>query len=397
MKTKTENGKLVLFLEGRLDSTSAAEAQAEIDALLSAHPDPDLILDAGALSYISSAGLRVLLHLRQRLDRPLPLREVSPEIYDILNITGFTALLDVKRRLRELSVAGCPVIGRGAIGTVYRLDADTIVKVYEIPDSLHMIENEQRLAKQAFLNGIPTAISYDVVRVGDKYGSVFELIKAQTCNDRLLTEPEQAEDIIRQYTDLIRRVHALELDRDQVPDARQVYGKYLEAVVPLLPAPLAEHLRALLSSMPEDRHAVHGDIHMKNVMISDGEPLLIDMDTLCAGNQVFDLAALFVSYYAYLEDELDNSLRFFGISRELSEHIYRQVLETSLDALDEAARQAAEDAIEILGRVRFLYLVAVLGITLPELRDIRVQHSIARLEALTARVDHLDIRLPESS
>ncbi len=40
-----------------------------------------------------------------------------------------------------------------------------------------MIKNEQRLAKRAFVKGVPTAISYDIVKVGDKYGSVFELLR----------------------------------------------------------------------------------------------------------------------------------------------------------------------------------------------------------------------------
>ena len=48
--------------------------------------------------------------------------------------------------LREVSVDGCPVIGRGYYGTVYRLDADTIVKVYASPDSIPLIEIPSKTA-----------------------------------------------------------------------------------------------------------------------------------------------------------------------------------------------------------------------------------------------------------
>ena len=96
----------------------------------------------------------------------------------------------MKRALREVSVEGCEVIGKGFYGTVYRIDEETIVKVYESPDSLPMIQNEQRLAKLAFVKGVPTAISYDTVKVGNSYGSVFELLRAISFNDLLKKEPD---------------------------------------------------------------------------------------------------------------------------------------------------------------------------------------------------------------
>ena len=39
---------------------------------------------------------------------------VSPVVYDIFDVTGFTKLLNVKRHPREISVEGCEEIGSGA-------------------------------------------------------------------------------------------------------------------------------------------------------------------------------------------------------------------------------------------------------------------------------------------
>ena len=44
------------------------------------NPGRGLVIDAGGLAYISSAGLRVLLQTRKKLDKPLTVREVSPEV-----------------------------------------------------------------------------------------------------------------------------------------------------------------------------------------------------------------------------------------------------------------------------------------------------------------------------
>ena len=129
MKNYEENGSLVICLEGRIDSTNAQATQEEIVQLLDSRQGEDFLFDAEDLSYISSAGLRVLLSVHNQYKTGLTVRNVSPEIYEILEVTGFSTFLKVKKKPRAISVEGCPVIGKGAIGEVYRLDADTVVKV----------------------------------------------------------------------------------------------------------------------------------------------------------------------------------------------------------------------------------------------------------------------------
>lgn len=153
-------------------------------------------LDAAGVDYISSTGLRVLLRLVKSGQADLTVCNASPGIYDVYEITGMTSLMKVQKRMREVRVDGCEVIGRGAYGTVYRLDSDTIVKVYRNGEaSLPVIEAETARARQAFVSGVPTAIPFDIVRVGDQYGSVFEMIDARNCNDLASGEPGALDDL----------------------------------------------------------------------------------------------------------------------------------------------------------------------------------------------------------
>ena len=388
---RIEGNQLVISLSGRIDSSNAAEVSGQILSAIQAHPDLSWILDADRLDYVSSAGLRIFLSLSKKSPSRVILRNVSSLIYETLSITGFTEILDVKKQLRSISVDGCPEIGRGAIGTVYRLDVDTIVKVYQIPDCLPMIENEQKRAKQAFIRGIPTAISYDIVRVGDKYGSVFEMVKAENCNDRLIKDPDHKEDIIRQYVKLVKAVHAVEMKPGELPDAREIYNGYLDDIAGIMPKDMVRRLLNLLEAMPEDLHTVHGDIQMKNVMLSESEPLFIDMESLCTGNPVFDFAGLWVAYCAFNLEEPTNSMDFFGVDSETSFGIYHKVLALYLgDVSDDKLRQA-EERIMVLGYIRFLYLLSVLHLGKPELMDIRIRHALDSLEQLLQRVDQLCI------
>ena len=184
---KTEGAVLTIALEGRLDTSTAPELEAELNASLNGVTD--LTLDLEELLYLSSAGLRVILRLRKQ-EPELAIVNASPEVYEIFEMTGFTEMMPVSRAYRRVSVDGCEVIGQGANGKVYRLDPETIIKVYLNPNSLPDIHRERELARKAFVLGIPTAIPYDVVKVGDGYGSVFELLNAKSFGSLIAEHPE---------------------------------------------------------------------------------------------------------------------------------------------------------------------------------------------------------------
>ena len=391
MRIEKENNALIAYLEGRISSANAPEVQAELLAVSRADPERELVIDAGGLEYISSAGLRVLLQLAKGQEGGLTVRNVPPEVYEIFEMTGFTSILKIRKKLREVSVDGCEVIGSGAIGTVYRIDEDTVVKVYEIPDSLAMIENEQKRAKQAFLKGIPTAISYDVVKVGEKYGSVFEMLKASNYNDLLRFAPERKEATLRSYAHFLRQVHAVEMEPGELPDARTVYNGYLDALRDHLPQDLFDRLRALFSAMSENLHMIHGDINLKNIKLSGDEPMLIDMETLSVGDPVFDLQGLYVTYQLFPEDEPGNLQAFCGLTEELGDAVWEKALEFYFDDRDASALREAVPKIKIVAYVRFLQLLLLLGIGREDLNQLRVEHTLAHLRELLWTVDSLEI------
>ena len=148
-------------------SVSSANAQVFEEELLAAISAQDLTIDAEELVYISSAGLRVLLKAKKALSGQLIMENVSAEVFDILDMTGFTEILTVHKALRRISIEGLTEIGHGQNGSVYRMDADTIVKVFRANIDYGMVQNEIAKSKSAFMLGIPTAISYDVVKVGE--------------------------------------------------------------------------------------------------------------------------------------------------------------------------------------------------------------------------------------
>ena len=107
---------LTLNLTGRIDANNAPKGEADIADALAKNPGAVPEFDASELQYISSAGLRVLLKFRKKFGKKLDVLNVSGDVYDIFSVTGFTELLNVRKRLREISIEGCPVIGGGGSG-----------------------------------------------------------------------------------------------------------------------------------------------------------------------------------------------------------------------------------------------------------------------------------------
>ena len=121
----------VIRLEGRIDSNNAPAVEAMILARIKDMEGDSIRFDASDLEYISSAGLRVLMKVSKLTGKKPVICEVSPEIYDIFEVTGFTELCDISKRRRRVSVEGCKVIGKGFYGTVYRLDEDTALETLQ--------------------------------------------------------------------------------------------------------------------------------------------------------------------------------------------------------------------------------------------------------------------------
>ena len=90
MRTQLEKNQVIIFPEGKIGSSNSPQFQKDLESIVAANPGKEPVLDAERLSYISSAGLRVLLQLTKSLRKHLTMRNVTPEVYDILDITGFT-------------------------------------------------------------------------------------------------------------------------------------------------------------------------------------------------------------------------------------------------------------------------------------------------------------------
>ena len=387
---RRDGDTLYLIPKGRIDSGNAAQADSEITEILSQEEPCSVVIDADGLAYISSAGLRVVLRVRKEHPE-LKIVNTSSEIYEIMDMTGFTEMMPVEKGYRRLSVDGCEVIGQGANGIVYRLDPDTIIKVYIDPDALPDIQRERDLARRAFVLGIPTAIPYDVVRVGSRYGSVFELLNARSFSSIIAKEPERLDEIVGMYTQLLRTIHSTEVAPGDMPDQKRVVTGWVEFLRDYLDSAKWEKLERLVREVPDDLHMIHGDYHVKNVMLQNGEALLIDMDTLAHGDPIFEFASIFNAYCGFSALDSSVTMSFLGIPHETALLIWQKTIRLYFETDDPAKLASVEDKSSLIGYARLMRRLIRRGGLDTEDGKKTVAFYRERIESLLEKIDSLDL------
>ena len=115
-----------------------------------------------------------------------------------------------------------------------------------------------------------------------------------------------------------------------------------------------EKLFKLVSDIPEDNHMIHGDFHLKNIMFQDGEALLIDMDTICHGNPVFEFSFIYNAYLGFSDIDHNVVKDFIGITYEQAGEYWKKLLQYYFEGKDEAFLEIVQENAMVMGFVRLL-------------------------------------------
>ena len=94
IKYSQEGEKQVVALIGKLDTNTAPMLEEASDKLFK-DATPDIIIDMEQCTFVSSAGLRVIVAMQKRVmsGGSLVFHNVTPEVMDVFEMTGFTKIL----------------------------------------------------------------------------------------------------------------------------------------------------------------------------------------------------------------------------------------------------------------------------------------------------------------
>ncbi len=96
MQYKVDNEVLTIFLEGKINSANSYKFDQEVDEIISKSSFNQLVFDCEKLSYISSAGIRVILKVEKKIHNT-KLTKVCYDVYKLLDLVGFTKVLTAEK------------------------------------------------------------------------------------------------------------------------------------------------------------------------------------------------------------------------------------------------------------------------------------------------------------
>ena len=259
------------------------------------------------------------------------------------------------RNYREVSIDGCALLGRGAKGDVYRYDEELIIKVYNHNNTYRDVEMEIAQSRRAFVLGIPTAISFGIVSVGDRYGALYELLDAETVSSFIAKDPIQVDAYARIMAELALEIHGIEVSEDDMfPPVAERLKSYVSGGLEKEDAGLAEKCMALIDRINDTRTMVHGDFHTGNVFLMNGEPLLIDMDRLSTGHPIAEISDLYYFYVVLGENDPSVVENFMGFSYQVSRRFFDTFLRTYLKTEEESILQDVTEKASLLCYIRMI-------------------------------------------
>ena len=293
------------------------------------------------------------------------------------------------RKYREVSIDGCKQLGRGAKGEVYRYDDELVIKVYNQNNTYRDVEREIASARRAFVLGIPTAISFGIVSVGDRYGSMYELMDSETVSQCIARSPGQVGAYADIMAELALTIHGITAgENDRFPDVRERLLFYVNGGIAYEDEALAERCRQLINALPATDNLVHGDFHTGNVFLQNGEPLLIDMDRLSRGQPIAEISDLYYFYVILGEDDPSVVEKFMGFSYQTSLRFFDCFLKKYLNTDDESKLKEVIEKASFIGNIRLINKLHKHGAPSDADRKI-VERCIKNVAGLAEKLDTL--------
>lgn len=341
-------------LPEKINTDNVNQFEEQIDQLDITDDTEAIIFDGSDLSYISSIGLREFLHLAKKHDVNLLIDNVSKDVYEIFEATGFSKIVKVRKPLNYVDVSNLEEIGHGAFGSVYKLNNEQVLKVFvgeQCRERLDAIVDNTRIA---FVNNIPTIIPFETVITDKGLGLVSEYIYSDVLSVKAHEEPKRIPEYAGLMADMSKILVSTKLEGNSLRYYKEKIASDIADIKYMMTEDEYDLLKGYLELVPNSDSCVHGDFHARNVMMMDDEVVLIDMDDFGRGHPVWDIAGLILPYKICVErpdlvkltfdlpDELpydDFFCSLYNLTREEATLFFNEFIDRYFHGISEQRKQ----------------------------------------------------------
>ena len=190
------------------------------------------------------------------------------------------------------------------------------------------------------LAGAPTPDALEIVRVGDGYGVVVEYVSGLPLGTHLMFGSYSAEMAGCAIGSLARKLHEVHVEAGR--DWRALFAKQALALSTLMELEAGNRLVSLVEKMPPSDTLIHGDLHVANVVVRNGECHPIDMEAAGFGHPAFELAIA----RSRMKGAANRLAVNVGVKRDEAERMWRSAWRALLQSYFEGASEAELDDLD---------------------------------------------------
>jgi len=288
-----QDKKIIFNLSGKVDTMNVPDLQADFEVIRQKCLNGSVVFDCNDLTYISSAGLRFFLHVHKHEKEKITLINVTPEVYERFEMTGFTEFFDVYKAPREISSSDVQKVGNSGGVEVFSTSEDLLLKVYPDGTKIKDIEFERKISHAAFAYGIPTLISYDIVKYQGRYGLLYENLRVKTVAEVMNGKEKYYASAMGK---LLKQIHSFEPNIAEFPRVSDLNRSFIQGMKEYLTAVEINSLMDLINSIHEADTMLYYCFNPESIFVQNEELFLINMTNIKIGNPLFDFARAYRPY-----------------------------------------------------------------------------------------------------
>lgn len=196
-------------------------------------------------------------------------------------------------------------LARGRTADIYAWQDGNILKLFHDWFELDSIEFEAGIARVVQASGLPVPRVGDILRVNGHNALIYERIHGRSMLVALFNKPWMFINYARRQAALHAQMHTQTIDIRLPSQQKRLENKIRQAHA--LPVPLQTTLLSKLESLPQGDRLCHGDFHPGNILLNEGQAVVIDWIDSTLGNPLADVArSSIIALGAAATDQIPN-------------------------------------------------------------------------------------------
>ena len=193
-------------------------------------------------------------------------------------------------------------VGEGGNGKTYvnpEAPGEILKVNKECLSTLEAVKREYDTSKAVANLGVSVPQMYKIVRVGDAYATLSQLIKGKKSLSRIChDEPERTEEMARLLCQKGKELFATPCNTVFFPNRKEQALRAIEKTT-FVSKKNKKTIRAFIETIPESTNCVHGDFQTGNIIQAGEDYYWIDLDRFAYGDPMFDIGHLFMICVIY--------------------------------------------------------------------------------------------------